>query len=151
VAGIVLIRLGRTRGPLASALAAVTGSFALIGATGIAMLDAHGELGIEIGLSLAFLGFLLAAAVNDLLLARVPLLAIADEKGLARQGARALAWFAGLGAAMTTALLVSASLRGDEDAVPYLVAGLMPIAILTSVALVFAIRGYRNTIPPPGR
>jgi len=32
VAGIVLIRLGRTRGPLASALAAVTGSFALIGA-----------------------------------------------------------------------------------------------------------------------
>jgi hypothetical protein len=151
VAGIVLIRLGRTRGPLASALAAVTGSFALIGATGIAMLDAHGELGIEIGLSLAFLGFLLAAAVNDLLLARVPLLAIADEKGLARQGARALAWFAGLGAAMTTSMLVSASLRGDEDAVPYLVGGLMPIAILTSVALVFAIRGYRNTIPPPGR
>jgi hypothetical protein len=142
VAGIVLIRLGRTRGPLASALVAVTGSFALIGATGIAMLRAHGELGIEIGLSLAFLGFLLAAAVNDLLLARLPLLAIADEKGLARQRARALAWFAGLGAVMATSLLVSASLRGDEDPVPYLVGGLIPIAILTSVALVFAIRGY---------
>jgi hypothetical protein len=133
VAGIVLIRLGRTRGPLASALVAVTGSFALIGATGIAMLRAHGELGI---------GFLLAAAVNDLLLARVPLLAIADEKGLARQRTRALAWFAGLGAVMATSLLASASLRGDEDAVPYLVGGLIPIAILTSVALVFAIRGY---------
>ncbi len=151
VAGIGLIRLGRRRGPFASALAATVGVATLIAFTLQIAAKANGEIAIEFGLSLTFLGFLSAAALNDLLLAREPLREAGDQEALARQRSRAAMWFVGIGVALAISLFISGPAthranRGanDDDIGAYLVYGLIPVAVLALVALVSAIRGYRR-------
>lgn len=146
IAGIALVALRRRWGPFASALAAIVGVLGLSGFTVLAGAEAHGELGVEVGLSLSLGGFLLAAALNGLILARIPHRASGDERALAGQAARARTWFIGLGVAIMLILVVAASKThadDPEDIVPFFVA-LVPLGVLALLTLVFVVRGFRR-------
>ena len=153
LSGFVLAAIWGLKGLLTSAIAAVAGTLSLVGFVGLVMLQAHGEITIEVGLHLTFLAFLAAAAVNDYLLARVPYLLAGDAVALRSQGRRAMGWFAALGAA-TALTLFLVGLVGDTRA-PYAVVGLPLLLILAVTAFIFALRGYRDaraalSEDPPG-
>jgi hypothetical protein len=80
--------------------------------------------------------------VNDYLLARVPHLVAGDAVALRSQGARAIRWFAALGAATAFTLLL-VGLVGETRA-SYVAVGLPLLVILAVTAFIFALRGYRD-------
>ncbi|HEY3023317.1 MAG TPA: hypothetical protein VGK11_06770 [Actinomycetota bacterium] len=89
-----------------------------------------------------FLASLVAAAVNDYLLARVPHLVAGDAVGLRSQGARAMGWFATLGAATPLTLFLVGWV--GETRAPYTAVALPLLVILAVTAFIFALRGYRD-------
>jgi hypothetical protein len=80
--------------------------------------------------------------VNDYLLARVPHLVAGDAVGLRSQGARAMGWFATLGAATLLTLFLVGWV--GETRAPYAAVALPLLVILAVTAFIFALRGYRD-------
>jgi hypothetical protein len=153
LSGVVLAAIWGLRGLVTSAVAAVAGTLSLEAFVVYVMAQAHLDLTIEIGLNLTFLAFLVAAAANDYLLARVPHLVAGDAVALRSQGARVIGLFAALGAATALTLFFS-GLVGETRAL-YIGVGLPLVGILSVTAFIFALRGYRDaraavSEDPPG-
>jgi hypothetical protein len=148
-AGVALMALRGRAGPFASALVGIVGLAALDGFVLHAMAEASGRLGIEVGLPLAFLGFLGGVALNDLLLARIPLLEMRDDAGLAQQSAKARRRFAIGGAVIAALLLISAAVTDDEQVPGAFMVALIPVAVLALVALISTIGRFRSAGAAP--
>jgi hypothetical protein len=88
LSGLVLAAIWGLKGLVTSAVAAVTGTLSLGRFVVYVLGQTHLDVTIEIGLNLTFLAFLVAAALNDYHLARVPHLVAGDGVGLRSQGAR---------------------------------------------------------------
>jgi hypothetical protein len=142
LSGLVFAAIWGLKGLVTSAVAAVAGTLSLGGFVVYVMGQTHLDFTIEIGLNLTFLAFLVAAAVSDYLLARVPYLLAGDAVALRSQGRRAMGWFAALGAA-TALTLYLVGLVGETRA-PYVAVGLPLLVILAVTAFIFALRGYRD-------
>lgn len=142
LSGLVLAAIWGLKGLVISAVAAVAGTLSLGGFVVYVLGQTHLDVTIEMGLNLTFLAFLVAAAMNDYLLARVPHLVTGDAVGLRSQRARARGWFAALGAATPLTLFLVGWV--GETRAPYAAVGLPLLLILAVTAFIFALRGYRD-------
>ena len=151
VAGIVVMGMKGRAGPFGSALAGLIGALSLGGFALQAGAQAHGQLEIEFGLPLAVSLFLGAVLLNDLLLARLPLLRGGDNEGLARRMSIDGGWLAACGIVIPALLFLGAAMTVDgPDVSPFLIA-LVPVAVVWLVALVISIGRYdrAGSLTPP--